>query len=624
MLLLRIIPFQHPNWQRINWQRINGRYAAIVVSLLMASLYAYLAGFSLPTQRALVMLYLYWLARLLGINLSVKRLILVTLFILLILSPFSVMTASFWLSFYAVTIIFLTLWRFKSWLKTGPSFLQFFKGLLLIQVMLTLMLMPITALFFQKISLISLIANIIAVPWMSFISIPAVLVSILMTVINDNIAQVLMTFSLYSLEVLWHYLMLLSEQSYATVITSQQTQFLMLLVGVSFFILVYCAPLSKPFIGQVIKQFIRLYRQSIKQLILIYVVWQSAPISSLQSSVLALKYFISKKTHVLTISLVMILLTVVSVVFITHRDNYWLILAQQKLTTMSEHIQAKNESWQVIFFDVGQGLSILIKQNNRAILYDTGASFPSGFSMSEAVVLPYLQYAGINHLDKVILSHSDNDHAGGLNNLLSNIKIEEVMSNDSHLSQSLTRLQRTTRQQGCHSERSFSWQELSFTVLWPLIENKVSDEMKDSGNHNVEVSQYHHKPGNDDSCVILITDKYSNSFLLSGDISSKVEKELVLRYPSLRAEVLQVPHHGSKTSSSQRFLKHLSPQLAIVSAGYLNRWSMPVTEVSKRYLAHNINLLNNANVGMVAVTFDEEGFSHQSFIEDLRPFWFNH
>jgi competence protein ComEC len=244
--------------------------------------------------------------------------------------------------------------------------------------------------------------------------------------------------------------------------------------------------------------------------------------------------------------------------------------------------------------------------------------------MSEAVVLPYLQYVGINYLDKVILSHSDNDHAGGLDTLLSSIKIDEVMSNDSHLSPSLTRLQSATRQQGCHSERSFSWQDLSFTVLWPLVQKKTSIEVNAIDTDNLKPSQDRHKPDNDDSCVILITDQHDNSVLLTGDISLKVEKQLLLRYPNLRTEVLQVPHHGSKTSSSQRFLNQLSPTLAIVSAGYLNRWRMPAAEVRKRYVANNIILLNNAEVGQVTVTFNKDGFSHQSFTENLRPFWFNH
>ena len=602
MLLLRLLPFRHSRWQRINM-----RYVAIVVSLLMASLYAYLAGFSLPTQRALVMLYLYWLARLLGIKLSLKRLLLVTLLVLLILSPFSVMTASFWLSFYAVTIIFLTLWRFKAWLTTGSSFLQLFKGLLLIQVMLTLMLIPVTALFFQKISLVSLMANIIAVPWMSFITIPAALLSIIMILINDNLAQLFMMVSLYSLDVLWQYLALLSTPIYANVAASQQTQFIMLLIGIGFFIELFCVSLASPSKSRLLTLFKGLR-------------------GFLNHLFVSIKSLWPIRFAIVPLCLVAVPMMIVgvSIVFIVKREHYWPTIVQQKTAIIGEHFFAANDSWQVVFFDVGQGLSILIRQSNKAILYDTGANFPSGFSMSEAVVLPYLQYVGIDYLDKVILSHSDNDHAGGLNTLLNNIKIREVMSNDSQVQQQLDHLQLTTKQQSCHSEGSFSWQELNFTILWPLPQNKAFNEVNTNQTANLEASKHRHKPGNDDSCVILITDKHGNSFLLSGDISTKVEKQLVLRYPNLRAEVLQVPHHGSKTSSSLAFLNHLSPKLAIVSAGYLNRWRMPVAEVRNRYVANDISLLNNADVGQIVVTFNKEGYSQQSFTENLQPFWFTH
>ena len=161
-------------------------------------------------------------------------------------------------------------------------------------------------------------------------------------------------------------------------------------------------------------------------------------------------------------------------------------------------------------------------------------------------------------------------------------------------------------------------------MLWPLAQaNEVKPENITQLTDNY-TREHRHKPRNDDSCVILITDKHSNSLLLSGDISTKVEKQLVLSYPNVRAAVLQVPHHGSKTSSSQRFLEHLSPQLAIVSAGYLNRWGMPVAEVRQRYKANNITLINNADVGQVNVTFTKKGYKQQSFTENLRPFWFNH
>ena len=78
-------------------------------------------------------------------------------------------------------------------------------------------------------------------------------------------------------------------------------------------------------------------------------------------------------------------------------------------------------------------MAVLIVRNEHAILYDTGAAYPSGFTLSEAVILPYLQYSGIRQLDNLILSHSDNDHAGGLLNLLEKIRVHEITANDDKL-----------------------------------------------------------------------------------------------------------------------------------------------------------------------------------------------
>ena len=87
---------------------------------------------------------------------------------------------------------------------------------------------------------------------------------------------------------------------------------------------------------------------------------------------------------------------------------------------------------------------------------------------------------------------------------------------------------------------------------------------------------------------------------------------------------MQVPHHGSKSSSSSDFLKQLSPEYAVVSAGYLNRWKMPVKSIRQRYIQQNIKILTSAEVGQVIITIDNNEVSDKNFVNDLRPFWFTH
>jgi len=575
MLITQYLPLRDDRWQPFNI-----RYIAIVVSLLMAILYAYLAGFSLPTQRALVMLNLYWLSRVVGIKLSAKRLLLTTLLVLLIISPFSLLTASFWLSFYAVAIIFITLWRFRAWLYKGSSAWRFVKGLFIIQISLTLMLMPITALFFQQISLVSLFANIIAVPWMSIFSIPTALISVLLMPLSESLAQWFMMLSLQSLTWLWYYLDMLSHQSYAIISLSFTQQLLVLVIGIAAFVIFYLTGVIK--------------LKNVKQcgfvlLSLILVIGLSSkPVQQLIFSDTAFGSVVASKS-----------------------DN-----------TVEEQIKDNFTPWEISFFDVGQGLSVLIKRNQHAILYDTGAAYPSGFVLSEAVILPFLQYTGIERLDKVILSHSDNDHAGGINSLIDNIRVNEILTNDENIAKSNRLSSATTATSttmpskisitACNPSQSFTWHGLNFKILWPLA-SEILEAIPSRG-----------KQKNDDSCVILISDQQDNKLLLTGDISAKVERQILNIYPNLTSNILQVPHHGSKTSSSQEFLSQVSPEVAIVSAGYINRWHMPVAVVKLRYHDSSINLLNSAELGQIIITLDEKGISSQSYVEDLRPFWFSH
>jgi len=90
----------------------------------------------------------------------------------------------------------------------------------------------------------------------------------------------------------------------------------------------------------------------------------------------------------------------------------------------------------------------------------------------------------------------------------------------------------------------------------------------------------------------------------------------------LQADILMVPHHGSKTSSSNAFITRLKPKLAIVSAGFLNRWHMPVSEVVHRYQDHNVELLNSAESGQIIINFSDKGITKQTYHDDFWPFWF--
>lgn len=515
----------------------NNRYLVISASVLLSVFYAYLAGFSIPTLRALLMLVLFWLLRLLTIKMTVSRWLLFTIMLIVLLMPFSLFTASFWLSFWAVSLIFMLLWRFKTRFKQAPlengstySKITFkiknaLISLFFLQVALMLFMLPITAIFNQQISAVALFANLVAVPWMSVTSIPLSLLSIINLALSDIfpacqwLAQGFLTLAIKSLELIWWWLRFLSELPNST-ITISTFQWL---------------------------------------------------IACIITACMALKLFTE-------ISLKKI--SLVFVIFILSSFGYRQVNAQFTAHT-----------WRVNVMDVGQGLAVVIEANEQVLIYDTGASFPSGFSMAEAVLLPYLKTQGYRALDLVIISHDDNDHAGGLVILQEHYPINRLMYN--------------SPEQGmpCLQGDKFVWQFLTIEILSPN---------QQQADHN------------DDSCVIKISDSH-HSVLLTGDISKKTEQRLIKADPTstrLKSDIMVAPHHGSKTSSSSAFIQAVAPQTVIFSAGYLNRWKMPTAEVINRYHALGINTFNTANDGMIRIELSSAGSKVIRYRHELWPFWF--
>jgi len=509
--LIRIFPLNFitrikPNVRVNNWLITkNCRLMAVFFSCSIAFYYAYLAGFSLPTIRALIMLLLFWIFKLSGIKFKLTTWLFLTVFIIILITPMSLISGSFWLSFYAVCLILLTVWRFKHSFVGKNSTVNWLKSLFWVQLSLSVFMLPISMLFNYQLSLVSIAANLIAVPLMSFTSIPLCLLAVLLMPFSDLLPSYLYQLALLSTESLWLWLELLSQQSFA-------------IIEVSFYHII---------------------------------------IGSLLLSMLGISLFLSLKWRYLNI-----LALLVTCYFVYNHQ-----------------LTKNSNNWKVSVMDVGQGLSVIIEKNNKAILYDTGASYPSGFNLVDAAILPYLKHKGIRTLDKVIISHSDNDHAGGLTKLKNALKIDEIIATDPKLK----------GHKKCVKGDDFIWQDLTFKVLWPPKNNEYDGSE------------------NDHSCVIKVSDN-NRSVLLTGDISTKVEKLLVADVNSLtkpkvklNADVIVAPHHGSNTSSSQAFIKAVSPMYVVYSAGFMNRWNMPSSLVQNRYSAENITAFNTAKQGVIEI-----------------------
>ena len=558
LLSLRYLPYQKllSSDNILNLVCVNRQYLAIACSMSCALFYAYLAGFALPTQRALIMLSLYWGSRCFGIHLSLTRLLLLTVFIVLLLMPLSIVSASFWLSFSAVGVIFWVLSRYHFIVDNKPRWLRYLASLIVIQIALSLVMLPMSVLLSGHIYPLALVANMVAVPWMSFTSIPLSLAGAVASLFSETLSKWLLALANTSIELLWQWLMYLAEFEFASITLS--TPILTILV---IFTLLYFLKCVLPM------------HNATKQ---------RAP--SAKSFVKRLGFSRSAK------------LTAVSATFLVFTAGALTALVSTYIASVQHSKSAgagadsEVANWSVTTLDVGQGLAVVIEQDQRAILYDTGASYISGFNLAEAVVEPYLLSRDINRLDFLILSHSDNDHAGGYDHLKQNFAINHVVAN--HINYA----------RPCLAGTKFVWQQLTLSVLSP---------MQLTGQDN------------DDSCVLMISDgKFK--LLLPGDISRKIEYQLVANQGQqpLAADLLIAPHHGSKTSSSDAFINAVQPELAIFSTGFKNRWQMPNQAVTSRYQAANITTLNTAKVGMIRVEFGQSAMKVQEHRRDLWPYWF--
>ncbi len=534
--LLYVFPVQILN-DRLKAQlmTLNVQPVLLVSSFLVALGYAYLANLSIPTLRALTMLAVFIFAKICCLHLSMTRLILLCLLFVVLFEPLSLLSPSFWLSFSAVVIIVLCVWRFSHLLNQNNRFCRYLLTLTVLQVGLILLMMPLNAMVFGQVSVVAIVANFIAVPVVSLLLMPILLLSMCSIVFNLPVTGWLVNIGLMLFEQLWLFLNYLASQTLSNVELTVTQQLLMIVVA-----LLMLALLLKP---------------------------------------------IQIKSRLLIKVGVPMLFALSSLAF----------------------VKVEQDKWRLVVLDVGQGLSVLIVKNGRAILYDTGASYPSGFNLAEAAVLPYLASQNIEKIDYLFISHSDNDHAGGLNHLLAKFNVEIVVANETDHHELTTFSNKRKRNQNvelrvetCKSGQQWHWQNLAVSALHPT---KVVGQ------------------DNDDSCVLHISDG-NHSMLLTGDISRKIERKLAAQVQYGNVDIVVAPHHGSKTSSSKAFIDWAAPRYSVFSAGFMNRWHMPNAEVLSRYRQSGVETLNTAESGMVQFIFNNNHIEIVRYRTDIKPYWF--
>ncbi|MDI1353221.1 MAG: DNA internalization-related competence protein ComEC/Rec2 [bacterium] len=227
--------------------------------------------------------------------------------------------------------------------------------------------------------------------------------------------------------------------------------------------------------------------------------------------------------------------------------------------------------------DVGQGLAVSIHTTNHILLYDTGDQFFQGNDLGKMVILPYFHYLGIKKVDKIIISHPDKDHKGGLKSVEAGITVDQLLvNNPKYYHHGLN----------CHHYGEWDWDGVHFR-FFPILKS-FNDK-------------------NNNSCILQISTA-NERILFTGDIEKIAEDYLVKKYgQQLRSDFLIIPHHGSKTSSTYRFVLEVEPRYAIASLGSDNRFHFPHAKTLSTMKSLHIPFYRTDQCGMVTINLANKG-----------------
>jgi len=259
------------------------------------------------------------------------------------------------------------------------------------------------------------------------------------------------------------------------------------------------------------------------------------------------------------------------------------------LCVFPSHEPVPHGQVEVLQLDVGQGLAILLRTRHHTLLYDAGPRFGE-FDIGQRVVLPAIRKAGVRHLDLMLISHADSDHAGGALAVHRALPVSRVLGGE------VTRLAPQLDAQLCESGEQWEWDGVTFST-WRWEQAPA---------------------GNPASCMLSV-EAGGERLLLAGDVDVAAERAAIDSGFDLRAHWLQSPHHGSRTSSSKPFLRAVAPVGVLISRGRNNGFGHPHPLVMSRYQWLGITAYDSAELG--AISLQLGAFGKPSAERAQRRFW---
>ena len=271
--------------------------------------------------------------------------------------------------------------------------------------------------------------------------------------------------------------------------------------------------------------------------------------------------------------------------FINNRNKVLIFISIVSLISITS-IKIPKEL-KINFIDVGQGDSCLITTpQNKKVIVDSGGS--ESYDVGKNVLLPYLLDKRITKIDYIMISHFDTDHCKGFEYVLENIKVKNVIiSKQCETSENFKQIMKIIRKKRINLiivQKGSKIKIDNFTtvdILSPQSEN-IADNMNDNS-------------------IVAKFEAYNFSILFTGDASEKIEKELIKEKINLKSDILKVSHHGSKTGTSEEFLKSVKPKIALIGVGENNKFGHPTKDVIKRLTENKVKIYRTDTDGEIRI-----------------------
>ena len=455
------------------------RDASVGAAAIAALGYSLLAGWSVPTQRTMVMIACGAAALLLRRRVGIADGLGLGIVGVLLLDPLAPLAPGFWLSFGAVAVIL-----YGATGHVRP--LGLVRSYLLVQVVVTLGLVPVLAGSFGSVSLVSALVNLYAIPLYTLLVVPAVLVSCAVAQVSGTAGAAMLDWTGRLIEATWPLIEVPASWPLATwsIAGLDGIAWVALMLGT----LAALSPL--PIVGRIAGGV----------LIATACLWRPAPVP--------------------------------------------------------------DGAARITILDVGQGLSVVVETRGHTLVYDAGPSFRTGSDTGQLVVVPFLKSRGIRTVDRVVVSHDDDDHKGGAGSVLALMDARALTLGPSLQAGTLYDSRALVARDTCRRGEAWAWDGVDFRWVHP--------------------GDVRYERDNDSSCVLLVS-AGGHTALVTGDIEAEAERELVRAGALAPVDIVVVPHHGSRTSSTQDFVTALRPRWAIYAVGYRNRWNFPVRRVVERW-----------------------------------------